>query len=152
MKPTVKKLSHVTISKFRIEDYNALLSLWDQAQLAYKPKGRDRRDRVEREIEHPNAIFLTAKMGKTLVGSVLGTHDGRKGWINRLAVSPAFRKQGIASRLIAEVEKRLSKLGIEIVACLIENYNNESMKVFKRAGFKRHSDIIYFSKRKNSMI
>ena len=35
-----------------------------------------------------------AEAGGELVGVVLGTHDGRKGWINRLAVAPAYQRRG----------------------------------------------------------
>ena len=157
----------VKIRRFRIEDYDALIALWDEAHLPYKPKGRDRRDKIEKEIKHSNAVFLVAEkegsppsndIGKrqscaesqgSLVGSVFGTHDGRKGWINRLAVSPTCRKQGIGARLVKEAEKRFEDLGIEITACLIEDRNTVSSAVFERLGYKRHADITYFSKRKH---
>ncbi len=41
-------------------------------------------------------------------------------------------------------------MGIEIIASSIEDWNTVSMKVFERLGYKRHPDIIYFTKRKNS--
>ncbi len=138
----------VKIRRFRIEDYDALIALWDEARLSYRPKGRDRRDKIEKEIRHSNAVFLVAEANDKLVGSVFGTHDGRKGWINRVAVSPACRKQGIGARLVKEAEKRLEDLGIEIIACLIEDRNTVSRAVFERLGYKRHTDITYFSKRK----
>jgi len=93
---------------------------------------------------------LVAETNGKLVGSIFGTHDGRRGWINRLAVAPEFRRQGIARMLVAKVEKCLSELGIEIVASLIEAWNTKSMQAFERLGYKRHSDVFYFSKRKNS--
>jgi len=54
--------------------------------------------------------------------------------------------------LVAKVEERPSESGIEIVACLVEDWNTESMKVFERLGYKRHQDVLYFSKRKNSEV
>jgi ribosomal protein S18 acetylase RimI-like enzyme len=147
-----KKLSNIVIREFYPEDYDALLKLWDDAKLPYKPKGRDRRDKIEHELKQNNAIFFVAETNGKLVGSIFGTHDGRKGWINRLAVAPEFRKQGIARMLVAKVEKCLSELGIEIVASLIEAWNTKSMQAFERLGYKRHSDVFYFSKRKNTEV
>jgi len=92
---------------------------------------------------------LVAEINGKLVGSVLGTHDERKGWINRLLVSPEFQRQDVAKKLIAEVEDRFSELGIDIICCWIENWNTNSLQVFKKLGYKKHSDISYFSKRKN---
>jgi ribosomal protein S18 acetylase RimI-like enzyme len=139
---------NLKIRKFKIEDYENLIELWKRAGLPYKPEGRDRKDKIKKELERGIAIFLVAEINGKIAGSIIGTHDGRKGWINRLAVDPEYRRQGIAKKLIEEVEKKLYKEGIEIIACLIEDWNKSSMEFFKRMGYKEHKDIIYFTKRK----
>jgi len=88
-------------------------------------------------------------MGGKLVGSVIGTHDGRKGWINRLAVHPSYRHRGLAKRLVAEVEGRLSQLGLEVIACLILRENTASLQLFQSLGYERAWNAVYLSKRKN---
>ncbi len=143
------RLSPIVIRKLRIEDYDALVALWDKAKLLYKPRGRDRRDNIELELKGQNAIFLIAEKDGTLIGSIFGTHDGRKGWINRLAVDPTHQRRGIAARLVKEVEERLYEMGIGIVACLVEDWNSLSLQVFEKLGYTRHQDIIYFTKRKS---
>jgi GNAT superfamily N-acetyltransferase len=92
-------------------------------------------------------VYLVAEVDGKLVGTVLGSHDGRKGWINRLAVSPAHRRRGIGGRLVAEVESRFAALGIEIFACLIEGWNEDSLATFQRLGYKPFPDIKYLTKR-----
>jgi len=140
------------IREFSIKDYDSLITLWNNAQLPFKPKGRDKRDKIEYELKQGRDIFLVAEINGKLVGSVFGTHDGRKGWINRLAVSPEFQRQNIAKKLIAEVEERFSEIGINIIACLVEDWNTKSLQVFEKLGYKNHSDIVYFSKRKNPKV
>jgi N-acetylglutamate synthase len=140
------------IREFSIKDYDSLITLWNNAKIPFKPKGRDRRDKIEYELKQGRDIFLVAEINGKLVGSVFGTHDGRKGWINRLAVSPEFQRQNIAKKLIAEVEDRFSELGIDIIACLVEDWNIKSLKVFEKLGYKNHSDIVYFSKRRDSNV
>ena len=132
------------------EDYDELVALWDASGLPYRPRGRDGRDRIAREIVGDCSIFLAAEEQEgRLVGAVLGTHDGRKGWINRLAVLPERRGRGIGRALVAAVEERLRAMGIEIVTCLIEDWNEPSMAFFERIGYVRHPDIVYFSKRRS---
>ena len=140
----------VLIREFRLDDYDAPIALWNDAQLPHRPKGRDRLDKIEREVDRGNAVYLVAELDGKLVGSVLGTHDGRKGWINRLAVSPEFRQQGIARMLVNDVEKRLYELGIETIACLIQDQNKISMQMFEKLGYERESNIVYFTKRGSS--
>ena len=93
-------LSKLTIRKMKNSDYDDLIKLWDEAGLPYRPKGRDRKDKIVKELKNPNAVFLVAIFRKEIIGSIFGTHDGRKGWINRLAVSPAHRKLGLARKMI----------------------------------------------------
>lgn len=140
----------ITTRKFNIYDYDALIELWKAAQLPYKPNGRDSKQKIESELKKGVAIFLVAEKDKKIIGSIFGTHDGRKGWINRVAVHPQYRQQGIAKMLVSEVEKKLDELGIDIIACLIEDWNDRSMKVFEKLGYLKHNDVIYFSKRKNA--
>jgi ribosomal protein S18 acetylase RimI-like enzyme len=139
----------LVVRDFRIADYDGLIRMWNSAKLPYKPAGRDKKENISREIERANAVFLVAENEGVLIGSAFGTHDGRKGWINRVAVLPKWRRRGIAAHMVNEIECRLNRLGVEIVACLIEDWNEESMKFFEKIGYKRHNDIFYFSKRRS---
>jgi ribosomal protein S18 acetylase RimI-like enzyme len=139
----------IILRRYQDKDYPEVLSLWAEAELPYKPAGRDSRANLESQSRHRRVIFLVAESESGLIGTIIGTHDTRKGWINRLAVARTHRRQGLARRLIGEVERRLSRLGIEIFACLIEEGNSVSMEVFERLGYKRHPEIVYFSKRKS---
>ena len=139
----------MTIREFRIEDYEQVIELWQKAHLPHKPKGRDSKEEIERELRADNAIFLVAEEKGRLIGSIFGTHDGRKGWINRVASAPAYQRQGIARTLVSEAEKRFQKMGIKIIACLIEDWNTESIVFFEKIGYTRHHDILYFTKRES---
>jgi ribosomal protein S18 acetylase RimI-like enzyme len=145
-----RKPDGLMIREFRIEDYDRVMELWAEGGLPLKPKGRDSREKIARQIKLPNVLFLVAEEGEggRIIGTVLATHDGRKGWINRLAVDAALRKQGIGARLVREAERRLEAQGMDILACLIEDDNAVSMAVFEKLGYKKHSEIIYFAKRK----
>ena len=132
------------------DDYDRVVEIWSLAGLSFRLNGRDGREYVQSEMERDSSIFLGAEIDGELVGVVLGTHDGRKGWINRLAVLPEYRKQGIARALAMEVEGQMNDIGILIVTCLIEGENQASTELFKSLGYVGHPDITYFSKRQSS--
>lgn len=136
-----------TIRNLLPQDYDRIIRLWDAAGLSYRPLGRDARRRMIAEMEGASAIFLGAEMDGELVGVVLGTHDGRKGWINRLAVHPEVRRRGVARRLVRALEERLRAEGIEIITALVEAWNANSMAFFRETGYVEHPEMIYFSKR-----
>jgi len=133
------------------EDYDNLLLLWKEAGLSARPQGRDSQERIEAELFNDISLFLVAQENNTLVGSVLGTHDGRKGWINRLAVRPGFRNQGIAQKLVKAVEQWLASQGIEIIACLIESGNDTSVNLFRKLNYAEH-EVHYMRKPKTSNV
>jgi ribosomal protein S18 acetylase RimI-like enzyme len=146
------RYSDVVIRPFRIEDYTGVIRLWEHANLPFKPKGRDRRESIEQEITHDTALFYVAEYQNNIIGSIFATHDGRKGWINRLAIEPRYQREGIGGLLISEIEKMFDQRGILIVCCLIEDWNKGSLHFFEHMGYQRHDDIIYFSKRKHDLV
>jgi N-acetylglutamate synthase len=138
----------VEIRAFLMDDYDAVMRLWEEAGLPARPLGRDSRESLSNEFSFSVGSLLVAEEDGAVVGAVLGTHDGRKGWINRLAVAPTYRGRGLGRRLVAEVETRFEALGLQIVACLIEAPNVGSMRFFETLGYAASPDIVYFSKRR----
>jgi ribosomal protein S18 acetylase RimI-like enzyme len=128
-------------------NYERLLALWDAAGLSYRPDGRDSQTALKRQVEQGWLTILGVESGNNLIAAVLITHDGRKGWINRLAVLPDFRRQGIARQLIEASEERLRNIGIEVYAALIEPGNEASLALFSDAGYVDYEDIHYMTKR-----
>lgn len=152
MKPVKKNKNNVTIRKMTQKDYDSVIRLWKEGDLPYRPQGRDSKIDFQRQLQQPTSLYFIAQIDNNIIGTVLGTHDGRKGWINRLVVAPLFRKTGIAKLLVEEVERQLTARKIDIIACLIEEWNTSSMQVFQQLGYVKHTDIFYFSKRKNKYV
>ena len=140
--------AEVVIKELRLEDYDALVALWRDAGLPYRPKGRDAREAIARQLQERTAVYLVAEVAGTVVGAVLGTHDGHKGWINRLAVLPAYRRRRVGAQLLAEAERRLGTLGIELFACLVEDWNDGSKAFLEEAGYEPFREVSYYTKRK----
>jgi ribosomal protein S18 acetylase RimI-like enzyme len=135
------------IEPFRIDDYDELISLWDRCGLPYDLERRDNRAALEKQLFDDHVFILVLKDENRLIGSIVGSHDGRKGWINRLAVDPDYRGHQLAALLIGHVERYMFEDGIRVFAALIEDENLPSMSAFSRAGYEAWQRIIYFSKR-----
>jgi|GEM_PF-3309845 len=84
------------IRELTVNDYDALVALWKEAGLPFRPNGRDQRERIAREITGPCSIFL--------------------------------------------------------VACLIEDWNNDSRTVFEHLGYRYYPDVHYYTKRKDDEV
>lgn len=139
---------NMNIVPYKVGDYLLLTELWEKSGLPYKPKGRDSKENIEREVKLDCNQFLFAEVDHEYVGSVIVTHDGRKGWINRVAVLPEFRNRGIARKLVETSEQWLDSQGIGIVACMVEDYNEDSFEVFQKLGYIPFEGVRYLTKRK----
>ena len=137
----------LTIRQLTIDDYDDILQLWAQAGLPFKPNGRDSRTRMAAEMAAPHCRFLGLFHEERLLGVGIANWDGRRGWINRLAVHPDYRGIGLAGRLIERLEAFLEEKGALVVCALIEEENEPSMTCFEKAGFVCNPAVKYFSKR-----
>jgi N-acetylglutamate synthase len=128
-------------------DYEDLVSLWTRAGLRHQPNGRDSRANLEREFTDPKVDFLVAFSAERMIGCVIGTNDGRKGWINRLAVDPEHRGEGVAKALLESLEGCFSARSLKIFSCLIMTDNEPSRSLFEGIGYERHPEVVYYSKK-----
>ncbi len=140
------------IRALEFEDYDSIINVWKESGLPFKPYGRDSRENIRRQMSDNHVLFLGAFEKETLIGVVIVNHEGRKGWINRLAVLPSFQRKGVASQLVKHGEKWFEEEGIKIWAVLIEDYNDISKKLFQRLGYTFHDDIYYYSKRESDKV
>jgi ribosomal protein S18 acetylase RimI-like enzyme len=135
------------IRQLNIDDYQELLQLWRRCELSHRPKGRDSYEKMAKEFKRHETCILGMFDGDKMIGSIIGSSDGRKGWINRLAIDPDYRGQELAGILIEECEDFLHKLGLKLIAALIEANNDPSFKAFKKAGYIFANGVTYCSKR-----
>jgi len=141
------KETKITIRNASQKDLDTILRIWQDAELIHKPKGRDTKYNLHSQLQLPQIrVFMASSEGKD-VATIMVTHDGRKGWLNRLAVLKIYRNKGIAQKLIAHSEKWLASQGLKIYATLIDDPNDPSMNLFEKAGYTKHNDIVYFTKK-----
>jgi N-acetylglutamate synthase len=135
------------IRKLTIENYGALIALWVEAGLEYRPDGRDAPEAIRNQmIRNPEMFWGYFYQGK-LAGSLLVSHDGRKGWINRIAIKPEFQRRGIARELLQFAEKQLAEKGIRIFAALIYDDNIPSLNLFEKSGYEICPNIVYLRRK-----
>ena len=106
----------VVIREIRAVDGVALRALWTAA--GYGLLGDDDLGLARLARRNPGLVLVAAE-GTRVVGSALGTWDGRRGWIYHVITAPSHRRQGIATRLIDEVEAGLRALGCRKVNVMV---------------------------------
>ena len=130
----------LSIRACRLEDIQSVLELWRQADAT--PGVTDIDDDVRRAIADSPAHVLVAEVGGRVVGSVIGTFNGWRGNIYRLAVHPDHRRQGVARALVAEVEKRLAQQGAKRITALVEKDHPWAMTFWEAVGYRVDERIV----------
>jgi GNAT superfamily N-acetyltransferase len=135
------------IRQLSIDDYDEIIRIWSFAGLPFKPKGRDSKELMEKEMANANVIYYGMYIDEKLVGVCIGNYDGRRGWINRLAIDPDYRGKNLSAELIEKCEQFLYSIGAKVICALIEDINYPSVTTFKKAGYICEDEIKYFAKR-----
>jgi GNAT superfamily N-acetyltransferase len=122
----------VVVREIRTVDGDALRALW--ADCGFTSLGDDDRSLARLARRNPGLVLVAAE-GTRVVGSALGAWDGRRGWIYHVATARTHRRQGIARRLIAEIESGLRALGCPKVNVMVRHENDDGAVFWHALGY-----------------
>ena len=125
--------------KCRLDEAAILLALWRKAGATVTVT--DTVEDIQRVINHSAAIVLVAEQDGHIAGSIIATFDGWRGNLYRLAVDPDYRRQGLASKLVGEVDSRLASLGVKRITALVEKDHPEAVGFWNAQGYQHDQTI-----------
>ena len=111
-------VNEISIRECSQDDVLAVLDLWQQAEATVSVT--DTIEDIGLVLGCPSALALIAESDGRIIGSVFGSFDGWRGNIYRLAVHPESRRQGLARRLVEQLEVWLRDQGAKRVTALVE--------------------------------
>jgi GNAT superfamily N-acetyltransferase len=88
------------------------------------------------------AVLVLAEAHGEIAGTVLGAFDGWRGNMYRLVVHPRHRRQGIARRLVRQVEQVFATWGVQRMTVLIEVDRPWATAFWTAAGYPRDDRIV----------
>ncbi len=65
----------------------------------------------------------------------MGGYDGHRGWVYAVAVKQEFQRQGIATALMRQLEKKLKELGCPKINLQIRTSNTEVVAFYRKLGY-----------------
>ena len=135
-----------TVRAMTTDDFLATMDVW---------KGSEGIGLTEDDTEGGISSFLernpfmsavaVAPSGEVL-GAVLCGHDGRRGYLHHLAVNSLYRRQGVASRLIAWCFSNLAAQGIRKCNILLLDNNTTGTAFWEHQGWSHRNDLHVFQK------
>jgi len=126
-------------------DYDAVRALW-QATPGVGLSEADERRNIASFLAYNRGLSFVAEAGGGIAGAVLGSFDGRRGYLHHLAVDPASRRAGIGRALVTRVIEALGARGVRRCHLFVLADNADGQRFWERVGwFKRH-DLLVMSK------
>jgi ribosomal-protein-alanine N-acetyltransferase len=93
---------------------------------------------VEQGIAHalPTITYLVAVQDRTVLGHAVASSAGDDAELQRIAVAPAYRRAGVASALLAEVERRAAEDGATRLLLEVRDDNTAAAAFYASRGFE----------------
>jgi N-acetylglutamate synthase len=133
------------IRAMSIGDFDEVIALWKSVPGIGLNECDTREGIASYLVRNPGLSFVAESDG-TIVGALLCGHDGRRGYLNHVAVAESHWRKGIANRMLHACFRKLRETGI--ARCSIHLFaNNESGREFwTHNGWKERDDLCVLQK------
>ncbi len=122
----------IVIREIRTIDGAGLRELW--REVGFHSIGDDDRSLARLARRNPGLVLVAAE-GSRIVGSALGGWDGRRGWMYHVATAETHRRQGIATRLVTQIEAGLHDLDCPKISVMVGDDNAGARAFWASRGY-----------------
>jgi ribosomal protein S18 acetylase RimI-like enzyme len=133
-----------TIRPMSLGDYDAVIDLM-QMTPGVSLRDADSRESTSRYLDRNPGLSFVAETGTHIIGCIMCGHDGRRGYLQHLVVSPEHRRQGIGNALVEACLNALESLGIRKSHIDVLKTNEAGTAFWERRGWKLRTDIHRYS-------
>ena len=130
--------------RMRIDDYDAVIALWRRCD-GVSLRDADSRAGIARYLERNPGLSFVAVRGATLVGTIMAGHDGKRGYIQHLAVDADLRQQGIGGALVERSIAALGELGLLKTHVHVLQRNAGGRTFWANRGWIQREEIVMYS-------
>jgi predicted kinase/GNAT superfamily N-acetyltransferase len=124
-----------TIRPMIMGDYDTVIELWRKTD-GIVLSDTDQREPMNRFLRRNPGLSMVAQRGGMVIGAVLGSHDGRRGYLHHLVVRSGLRGLGIGSALVQESLGALADASIVKCNVFIVEGNAAVVAFWEHNGFR----------------
>ena len=128
----------------QITDYDEVMRLWRSCE-GISLRDADSRDGIASYLERNPGLSFVAVDEDAIVGSLMAGHDGKRGYIQHLAVAQPARRQGVAATLVERCLDALHEQGIVKSHVHVINSNQAGRNFWSRRGWHHRAEIEMYS-------
>ncbi len=122
------------IRSYQSQDEDVVVDLWCRCDLL-RPWNNPKRD-IERKSAVNPELFLVGLIDGEIVATVMGGYEGHRGWVNYLAVAPAYQRRGLGRQIMEAVEEKIRAMGCPKINLQIRTDNLAAIEFYESIGYK----------------
>jgi putative acetyltransferase len=122
------------------DDLDTVVALWSTTE-GVGLNESDSPERLRAYLNRNPGLSLVVRDGEQVIGAVLCGHDGRRGYLNHLAVRPEYRQCGLGRQMVETCLASLRHLGISKCNIFLYADNELGERFWKRCGWSHRSDL-----------
>jgi ribosomal protein S18 acetylase RimI-like enzyme len=134
----------IEFAHFRTTDYDEVMALWGATE-GLTLREADSREAIVRYLERNPGLSFVARDAEHLVGAVLAGTDGRRGYLQHLAVAPSHRGLGVGRTLAQRVMDALRSLGVAKCHLMVRQENAAARAFWEHLGWQDRADVVLMS-------
>lgn len=127
-----------------IKDYEDVVQLWSEME-GVKLREADSLAGIDKYLRRNPGLSFVATDAEKVIGTIMAGHDGKRGYIQHLAVADQFRREGVASQLVSMCLESLKAEGILKSHVMILSSNELAKRFWRNLGWEPRSDIELYS-------
>jgi N-acetylglutamate synthase len=136
----------VDIREMQAADLAAVVDFWNSIDgIGMSPD--DNSEDLSTYLAHITGLSFVAHTGPDLAGAVLCGQDGRRGYINHLAVAPSHRKQGLGDKLVSFCLEALRERNIHKCHIFVFCDNQPAIAFWTQTVWEQRNDLLVMSRR-----
>lgn len=139
-------INMLKINAMEISDLDKVIILWSSITELTFPAFFDTKERLTKFLLRNQGLSTIANVEGKIIGALLCGHDGRRGFFYHTGVDYAYRKQGIATRMIERCIDMLKREGIDNCFLFTNDFNKDAQKFWKARSFGYAPHVMYHSR------
>ena len=132
------------IDEMTMADYDSVIALLGRSP-GLALRAADSREATMRYLERNPGLSFVARCASRVVGCVMCGHDGRRGYLQHLAVDSSYQRRGIATALVERCLAELRRLGVDKAHIDVLVAHGPAHQYWTGRGWKRRDDIVRYS-------
>lgn len=127
-----------------ISDYDNVIALWEKSQ-GVQLRDADSKEGISKYLKRNPGLSFVCENDGNIIGTIMSGHDGKRGYVQHLAVDESVRNSGVGGALVTHCLDALKKEGILKSHIHVLSSNEYAQSFWRNRGWKERTDLKVYS-------